>query len=472
MMKLTGGAVSAAVCWLAGAALATTVTIDPGNGVATNVTERFTGEVDLVVNSGSSGGGIVRLNTLNSYSGTTTLGCGTLVASAMSATGHVSSVGADGLVKVGPGTFRYDGPAGGWTDRPFTNTTDKPYAAIFDISNDFTLAGNIQQTLGAFVKTGPGTLHLAASGTNTLGKSSSLTDSTYGQGVRARWVPNANGDSPTVGFRSFYVLEGKVVIGEGGGTYLIAGGNDPSVGGWTAADGEQEKEATLEIVGGNVEFAGWMMQGACNGSTNTTPDRVPQSTVRVKGGRLTTGASYSLGRNKPGYTNFPMLSRPRLEVQGGELYVKGQLVNGDDRGAHSTIEVTGGKVTTTKETVTGRCSGSVDTTNTLVVTGTGVLSTTALTSLKSGGSCWHVSVTNGGTITATGTSSNSAGIVNFHVASGGMLQVKPYLTYKGTTNIRVEDGGTFSVTKLQNANASAAVTTTTARWTCSSTARR
>ena len=28
----------------------------------------FTGEMDLVVNSGSSGGGIVRLNTLNSYS--------------------------------------------------------------------------------------------------------------------------------------------------------------------------------------------------------------------------------------------------------------------------------------------------------------------------------------------------------------------------------------------------------------------
>ena len=438
---------------------AETVTIDPSNGVATNVTERFTGEMDLVVNSGSSGGGIVRLNTLNSYSGTTTLGCGTLVAGAMSATGHVSSVGADGLVKVGPGTFRYDGPAGGWTDRPFTNTPDKAHAAIFDISNELTLAGNIQQTLGSFVKTGPGTLHLAASGTNTLGKSSSLTDSTYGQGVRARWVPNANGDSPTVGFRSFYVLEGKVVIGEGGGTYLIGGGNDPSVGGWTVADGEQEKEATLEIVGGNVEFAGWMMQGACNGSTNTTPDRVPQSTVRVKGGRLYTGSSYSLGRNKLGYATFPMHSRPRLEVQGGELYVKGQLVNGDDRGAHSTIEVTGGKVTATKETVTGRCSGSVDTTNTLVVTGTGVLSATGITSLKSGGSCWNVSVTNGGTITATGTSSNSVGVVNFHVASGGMLQVKPYLTYKGTTNIRVEDGGTFSVTKLQNANTSAAVTT-------------
>ena len=341
MMKLTRRSVSAAACWLAGAALATTVTLDPGNGVETNVTERFSGEMDLVVNSGSSGGGIVRLNTLNSYSGTTTLGCGTLVADAMSATGHVSSVGADGLVKVGPGTFRY--------------------AAIFDISNDFTMAGNIQQDLGSFVKTGPGTLHLAASGTNTLGRKSSLSDSTFGQGVRARWIPNANGDSPTVGFRSFYVVEGKVVIGEGGG-------NDPSVGGWTAVDGEQEKEATLEIVGGNVEFAGWMMQGACNGNTNTVPEKIPESVVRVKGGRLYTGSSYSLGRNKPGYSTYPMSSKPRLEVQGGELYVYNQLVNGDDQGAHSMIEVTGGKVTVRKETIVGRCSGSADTTNTLVVT--------------------------------------------------------------------------------------------------------
>ena len=58
-MKLTRGTISVATCWLAGAALATTVTIDPGNGVATNVTERFTGEMDLVVNSGSSGGGTI-----------------------------------------------------------------------------------------------------------------------------------------------------------------------------------------------------------------------------------------------------------------------------------------------------------------------------------------------------------------------------------------------------------------------------
>ena len=91
----------------AGCAMAA-VTINPGNGVSTNVTERFTGEMDLTVNSGSSGGGIVRLNTLNSYSGTTTLGCGTLVAGAMSATGHVSSVGADGLIKVGPRRDAFD----------------------------------------------------------------------------------------------------------------------------------------------------------------------------------------------------------------------------------------------------------------------------------------------------------------------------------------------------------------------------
>ena len=192
------------------------------------------------------------------------------------------------------------------------------------------------------------------------------------------------------------------------------------------------------------------MQGACNGNTNTVPEKIPESVVRVKGGRLYTGSSYSLGRNKPGYSTYPMSSKPRLEVQGGELYVYNQLVNGDDQGAHSMIEVTGGKVTVRKETIVGRCSGSADTTNTLVVTGAGTLSTTALINHKT--SCWNVAVTNGGTVTATGTSSNENGVVNFFVSRGGTLSVKPFLTYKGTTNIRVEDGGTFSVTKLQNAN--------------------
>ena len=89
--------------------------------------------------------------------------------------------------------------------------------------------------------------------------------------------------------------------------------------------------------------------------------------------------------------------------------------------------MTGGKVTATKETIVGRCSSSADTTNTLIVTGAGKLSTTALINYKT--SCWNVAVTNGGTITATGTSSNSAGVVNFFVSRGGKLSVKPFVTY-------------------------------------------
>ena len=43
----------------AGTALAATVTLNPGNGVATNATARITGATDVVVNSGTTGGGIV-----------------------------------------------------------------------------------------------------------------------------------------------------------------------------------------------------------------------------------------------------------------------------------------------------------------------------------------------------------------------------------------------------------------------------
>ena len=40
---------------------AATVTLAPGNGVETNVTARFTGATDLLVNSGATGGDMVAL---------------------------------------------------------------------------------------------------------------------------------------------------------------------------------------------------------------------------------------------------------------------------------------------------------------------------------------------------------------------------------------------------------------------------
>ena len=51
------------------------VEIHPGNGVTTNVTERFTGDTVLSINKGTSKGGIVSLSPLSTYTGVTSNGC-------------------------------------------------------------------------------------------------------------------------------------------------------------------------------------------------------------------------------------------------------------------------------------------------------------------------------------------------------------------------------------------------------------
>ena len=260
---LTAGCISLSLV-----VFAADIVIHPGDGVETNVAPIVSASA-VRVNPGSSGGGIVRLNAQNAYAATTTLGCGTLVADRVAATRTASSLGKSGLVSIGAGTFRYDGPDGGWTDRPFTNDTPvNTQAAIYDIRHDLTIASDLVQARGSFVKTGPGTLHLAGTGTTRLNQATALPDST--SGLQSQFIPLANGDSPTNGYRGFHVLEGKLVLGENGGTYRIGNANNAGVGGWTT-ERTQEVDATLEIAGGNVLFSNWFMHGSYNGHISLPP---------------------------------------------------------------------------------------------------------------------------------------------------------------------------------------------------------
>ena len=295
-MRIAGGMALSAVAVAVGAAMADTVTIAPGNGVFTNVTARIAGETDVEINSGTSGGGIVRLNAANGYVGTTTVNCGTLVVDSVAETGSNSSLGSGGDVVMGRGTFLYNGPDGGVIDRAFTNNVTGR-AAIYNILNELWITGDMRQNTASFVKTGPGTLHLAGSGTNIFySKSGPLSDNT--SGLQARYVPTANGDAPSKGYRHFHVLEGTLVLGEGGGTFLVDNGNNVGAGGWLAADGEQEKEAHLEIRGGKVQFTSWFMHACYNGKTSTTPQKRTASSVRIYAGDFTMGGgTFAMGRS-------------------------------------------------------------------------------------------------------------------------------------------------------------------------------
>ena len=357
---------------IAGFAVAETVSIAPGNGVYTNVRERISGTVDVSVNPGTSGGGIVRLNPANGYVGTTSLGCGTLLVDALAPAGGNSSVGQDGLVRIGAGTFRYAGPDGGFTDRPFTNVLTTAQAAIYDISNEVTIAGGVSKATGSFVKTGPGTLHLLG---NNVFSGTGLSDDA--NGIQAKFVPNANGDSPAKGYRHFHVLEGTLVLGEDGGTTTIANGNNIGVGGWTTDSG-QEVDATLEVRGGYVKWNSWIMHASYNGKTSNTSERRPRSTIRVLGGvmsggsQTSVGGTFAMGRNKLGYSKFAQNSEPHLEVLGGQFLCSDLSVS-DDRGANSVIQIRNGGKVTANNVFTGRISGNADTTVALDVSNGGVL---------------------------------------------------------------------------------------------------
>ena len=412
--------IAAGCCSLLAGVYAGEVVIHPGNGVETNVSPIASASA-VRVNPGSSGGGIVHLDAQNAYAATTTLGCGTLVANCVAASGTASSIGKSGLVSIGAGTFRYDGPDGGWTDRTFTNDTPvNTQAAIYDIRHDLTLASDLVQARGSFVKTGPGTLHLAGTGTTRLAQAGALADNA--NGIQSRFIPLLNGDSPTKGFRGFHVLEGKLVLGGNGGTYLIGNANNASVGGWTA-DRTQEVEATLEVVGGNVQFAQWFMHGSYNGNTNNTPERMPQSTFRVTGGHVSFGECFSMGRNKLDYTLFPQRSAPRLEVYGGTVTVSDALNMADDRGAHSAVVVTNGTLVAAMAQ-TGRVTGNTDTTNTVLVTGSGSF------------------------VIAGGFTNRRDIVSHVTVLDGGFLSLERLVTRAGRVTLDVS-GGTLSIDGIE-----------------------
>ena len=409
----------AAVAVAAGMAFADTVTIAPGSGVFTNVTARIAGETDVEINSGDSGGGIVRLNAANGYVGTTTVNCGTLVVDSVAETGNNSSVGAGGDVVMGRGTFLYNGPDGGVIDRAFTNNVTGR-AAIYNISNELWITGNMNKNTGSFVKTGPGTLHLAGSGTNTFACSSgSPSDST--SGFQARYVPTANGDAPTMGYRHFHVLEGTLVLGEGGGTFLTpSGGGDVGAAGWLAAEGEQEKEAHLEVRGGKVRFYKWFMHGSYNGKTSTTPQKRPASAFRIYDGDVsfeTSDATFCMGRNKLTYSTFPQNSEPHLEIYGGTLTVPNLSVS-DDRGANSVVLVHGGKVTV-ENAYAGRVSGNADTTVRMEVKAPGRLIASNVYNGKQ--SVFNVQVVDGGVLQVNQIYNNGGGKVNVLIDGGTVI---------------------------------------------------
>lgn len=258
-----------------------TVVIAPGNGVATNVTDYFSGDVNLVVNQSESGGGIVTLNPSSTYTGSTTLSCGTLVANGLAGAGLPSSLGTQGPLLLGAGTFRYEGPAGATFGLAVEDALSARVANVFDIINDLTATGTWSQKTSCFVKTGPGTLTLAGAGKNFFG-ASSASASTSSTGISAYTLLNLqpNGDAPTQGFSGFTVADGTVRIADGTNVFSQYGA--ASVGARLSSDGSGEKPAVLDIAGGVNKFLSNVEVGKTGGG-----GAAAKPVLRISGGENT-----------------------------------------------------------------------------------------------------------------------------------------------------------------------------------------
>ena len=329
--------------------LADVVTINPPNGVETNVSARLAGETSVAVNTGATGGGIVRLNSANSYSGGTTLSSGTLVVKTAEGAKGLSDIGT-GDVTLGSATLKYVGPAGGVLDKTVTGfaTAATKKACVLDVQNDLAVTGDWKQNYGTFIKTGPGTVTFRGKnnffGATASGTSATLNDSTH------KLSFNANGDGPTTGVRGGFVLaEGTMVIeGDETTTNYLSGSSSGTgaIGTWTVDSGK-EKSAVLEIRGGQNFMPKAAIPGYHNGNATTGGEGV-SSGIRVTGGYLQVGKDPSDSKDETfffGGTSTPsgyrQNSHPFIEVTGGKMVVSKNVQLGNQGGVHTRLTVAG-----------------------------------------------------------------------------------------------------------------------------------
>ncbi|MBQ6341450.1 MAG: autotransporter-associated beta strand repeat-containing protein, partial [Kiritimatiellae bacterium] len=228
---------------------------------------------------------------------TNATGCGTVTVSNVSAeftgkvvTGSGTTV-MDSLAWVddatrlvlGPGTLTYTGT--GETVPGLTLNAGASKQAILDVANDLTLEAVLIGT-SAFSKTGPGDLVLKGPGAFNLGNTNKGKSQMLGIGLY--------GDSPVDTFQHVTVADGRLIIGEEGGTeaepYIVLSGGEMDIGGCTASAVNGRQETAGEFVMNSGTFiCNYVEPSYYNGSNGTYPEGGTQAKITVNGGFLKTG---------------------------------------------------------------------------------------------------------------------------------------------------------------------------------------
>ncbi len=390
------------------------------------------------VNPAASGGGRVTLSGANTYTGPTTLGCGTLAFGALADGGSASPLGASSAsstnLLLGPGTLHYTGPSA-TTDRGYTLQAGSARAAILRTDNDLTISGPVSATSGAFIKDGDGTLSLTYPGTHTL-TAYEHTD------INALQNTGANGDSPTTGFSGLSIIRGRLVLGVPGQTNLCNKRID--IGLRTSTNASAETTGELVINDGALLCNTTLSVGRSNGSTVTAPGGLTPKLI-INGGTATCNllALGFWGSIPSGYN-----CRPLCEVNGGTLAITSCNL-GESTGCYAVVSVRAGTLVST---------GNINIGGTQYPAGTGVLNlfgtgvVDVATDVYLGASTFGYGTLNlnGGTLIARNIIKGGglSGVLNFN---GGRYQPRTAgYTMSGLTAAYVSTNGAVIDTTLAN----------------------
>ena len=408
----------AALLFVAGA-YAETVTIDTAAGTTNRLQQTYSGEMDLSINPASTGG-VVLPRPYSTYSGTTTLGSGTLVVTTPARDNGAGELGAVGPFIQNGGTLLYSGKRGGVWTRPITNSPASDTAAVvWQIDNDLTIAGPVGQPSGAFIKTGKGTLTMTEP--FVLGGGTTSTSAN-----RKKLMDLSPDRAPTQGYGPVTITDGTLVIDVASTNVNRLGMNDDivTIGAWTTSDGLETAGVLIQSNGVSRTY-GALTIGNLNGNTETAPTPLT-SAVFIRGGTFYVGNNATKG-GKQLYLgggsgiSGTYRSAPLLELSGPDTRINcGTLHLGYTAGGSSTVRVQDGAYLYLQDynAWAGYDSGSAATTNLFEISGAGSQ-----------------------TIFQNFTNQKKE-ITTIRVADGGMIYMRNFVNKAGELHL-VFDGGTW-----------------------------
>ena len=267
-----------------------------------------------------------------------------------------ASVGPAGAVDIGAAVFRYAGARPLVTRWPFVCTTPVTASTnlvqIYDLRQDLAFTAGVSSGPLPFVKTGPGALVMAGTSDSTafsFGMSQPGSGYPAPAGQFNRFALPDDGTLPTEGFGMFSILEGRMALDRGKMTVRGARGY-AFFGGWTAAEGEAERDVVFEQNGGTATVSARIYLGQSHGIADyNTPNGPARAWIVVNGGvfQQAGGVPFGLGSYSNPPKNKSFNSDLRVIVNTNGVFTLGTSAAGTrimpNAGQTARITVNGGR---------------------------------------------------------------------------------------------------------------------------------